>query len=298
MRGLQPDLRSCPASPSSAAGPDALTLLIAIGVALFVGYSLAWLCGKRERRVASEHARLKDLLNDVEKRAASERVRHEQLLDQMASERVRHEQLLDQMEARMDARSLGPKAAPTDGGRFACVVFGAINMDTKATTDTKWPQVNYNGFGRIETSPGGKGANEAVALARLGVRTSLLGGVGNDVYGAKLVEQLAEEGVDVERIRKHERTQTGSALQIVTSKDKRHMTVTAVAAANDALQREDVERADRFLKAQAQRYKVVVLLVQLELKPELSLQLVERALQHRCAIVLKAGCAPRVRAGG
>ena len=47
---------------------------------------------------------------------------------------------------------------------------------------------------------GGKGANQAVAAARMGARTAMVGRVGNDVFGPQLLEGLRNEGIDVSRI--------------------------------------------------------------------------------------------------
>ena len=61
-----------------------------------------------------------------------------------------------------------------------CLVFGALNMDLKAEADTVWPKAGTTTVGKFFAQPGGKGANEAVALACLGVRAHLIGRVGDD----------------------------------------------------------------------------------------------------------------------
>ena len=57
------------------------------------------------------------------------------------------------------------------------VVFGSINMDIKARAMGEWPQDDSSDFGELSHNPGGKGMNEAVAIARLGVKTALVGRV-------------------------------------------------------------------------------------------------------------------------
>lgn len=84
-----------------------------------------------------------------------------------------------------------------------CVV-GSINMDLVVSADT-YPRPGETILGHsFITNPGGKGANQAVAAARLGAETVMLGCVGDDIYGAKLVENLDAEGVDTRHIRRVE----------------------------------------------------------------------------------------------
>jgi ribokinase len=81
--------------------------------------------------------------------------------------------------------------------RKPIVVAGSINMDLVART----PRIPLAGETIIgsgfETTPGGKGANQAVAVARLGHPVTIVGMVGEDVFGDALLENLASAGVDV-----------------------------------------------------------------------------------------------------
>jgi hypothetical protein len=70
------------------------------------------------------------------------------------------------------------------------VVFGAINMDMIAQTVSYPRNGTTMAAAKFETKPGGKGANEAVAVARLGVPTLLVGRVGDDIFGNQLVKSL------------------------------------------------------------------------------------------------------------
>jgi len=80
--------------------------------------------------------------------------------------------------------------------RKPIVVVGSVNMDMV----TRAPQIPRGGQTVIGTSfsttPGGKGANQAVAAARLGYPVQFVGHVGDDVYGPQLIENLAHAGVD------------------------------------------------------------------------------------------------------
>lgn len=73
---------------------------------------------------------------------------------------------------------------------------GSINMDLVArTTRLPVPGETLTGL-TFQTFPGGKGANQAVACARLGAKTFVLGRVGDDVFGKTLKNSLAAAGVD------------------------------------------------------------------------------------------------------
>ena len=91
---------------------------------------------------------------------------------------------------------LEPKVEVMQETRKPIVVAGSINMDLVAHTPRiPVPGETITGSG-FNTTPGGKGANQAVAAARLGFRVQMLGKVGEDVFGASLIANLSEAGVD------------------------------------------------------------------------------------------------------
>lgn len=80
--------------------------------------------------------------------------------------------------------------------RKPIVVVGSINMDLVAHThQIPVPGQTVIGTG-FDTTPGGKGANQAVAAARLGYPVSMVGAVGDDVFGQALLDNLKRSGVD------------------------------------------------------------------------------------------------------
>jgi sugar/nucleoside kinase (ribokinase family)/serine/threonine protein kinase len=81
------------------------------------------------------------------------------------------------------------------------VVFGSINMDIKARAMGEWPKNDSSDFGALSHQPGGKGMNEAVAIARLGVKTALVGRVGNDEHGCFLKQELQRNMVHSASVR-------------------------------------------------------------------------------------------------
>jgi len=80
------------------------------------------------------------------------------------------------------------------------VVVGSINMDLVAST----PSIPLAGQTLIGTdfvtTPGGKGANQAVAVARLGYPVHMIGAVGEDVFGQALLDNLKAAGVGIEAV--------------------------------------------------------------------------------------------------
>ena len=81
--------------------------------------------------------------------------------------------------------------------RKPIVVVGSVTMDM-VTLTPRIPRTGEtvigSGFG---TTPGGKGANQAVAAARLGYPVHMVGNVGRDVYGPVLLDNLSRAGVEI-----------------------------------------------------------------------------------------------------
>ena len=80
--------------------------------------------------------------------------------------------------------------------RKPIVVVGSITMDL-VTRSPRIPAIGQTLIGTaFETTPGGKGANQAVAAARLGYRVAMVAKVGDDGFGPQLIENLQRAGVD------------------------------------------------------------------------------------------------------
>jgi ribokinase len=80
--------------------------------------------------------------------------------------------------------------------RKPIVVVGSVTMDM-VTCTPQIPRIGQTVIGTsFSTTPGGKGANQAVAAARLGYPVQFVGKVGDDVYGPELIQNLTSAGVD------------------------------------------------------------------------------------------------------
>ena len=149
-----------------------------------------------------------------------------------------------------------------------CAVIGSINMDLVVGTP-RFPAPGETITGSIFRSvPGGKGANQAVALARLGVETRMAGMVGDDGFGQTYLEHFRKNGVNVEAVEMRPGATTGLA-NILVSDDGENVIV-LVPGANALCDGEWLERA------LAQTAQCDVFLLQLELPLDTVCKCVER----------------------
>ncbi len=127
------------------------------------------------------------------------------------------------------------------GEKPRILVIGSINMDVVLKAE-KFPAPGETVLGTdLSLIPGGKGANQAVALSRLGASSSLLGRVGADPWGEELAGKLSENGVDTENVAAVDSLPTGNATIIVDQEGENRIVL--IAGANDALLPEDVDLA-------------------------------------------------------
>ncbi len=121
------------------------------------------------------------------------------------------------------------------------VVLGSINMDLVIQTPHH-PKIGEtikgSGFHMI---PGGKGANQAVAIVRNGFFPRFIGCVGSDGFGSELFELLSNEGIDTEHVRKLDQKATGVALIIVDAQSRN--TIVISPGANELISPEQVDQA-------------------------------------------------------
>ncbi|MEI7025539.1 ribokinase [Paenibacillus sp. y28] len=157
-------------------------------------------------------------------------------------------------------------------------VVGSINMDLVATvTRSPVPGETISGqhFAMIS---GGKGANQAVAAARLGAEVTMIGCVGDDLFGVQLTAQLRQEGIDTQYIRTAAGQSTGVALIQVQQEGGNSIVV--VAGANGEVTPEQVEEAEAAIRS------ADVLLLQLEIPLPAVQKAAEIARRHGVRTIL------------
>ena len=119
-------------------------------------------------------------------------------------------------------------------------VAGSINMDVVATAD-RHPQVGETVAGiAVLYFPGGKGANQAVAAAKLGASATLIGRLGVDAFGQELRTFLAAQGIDLALVKDTAEAHTGTALITIANADN---TIVVVPGANALVSADDVSAA-------------------------------------------------------
>ena len=117
-------------------------------------------------------------------------------------------------------------------------VAGSINMDVVATAD-RHPRIGETIAGQaVLYFPGGKGANQAVAAAKLGAATTLIGRLGRDAFGDELKAFLAAQAIDLSFVQQTSDTHTGTAIITVANADN---TIVVIPGANAQVSAADVE---------------------------------------------------------
>jgi ribokinase len=164
------------------------------------------------------------------------------------------------------------------------LVVGSINMDLVMQVE-RVPNAGETLLGEhYSYVPGGKGANQAVAAARLGLSVRFVGRVGDDSLGPQLKENLIREGIDTGLLQVDPKEQTGFAAITVEAGGQNRISV--FPGANMALRAEDVEQAfDRSFAA---------VLINLEIPEEIVFEVCRQARRNDTPIVLDAGPIRRV----
>ncbi|QTH40371.1 ribokinase [Cohnella sp. LGH] len=163
------------------------------------------------------------------------------------------------------------------------VVFGSLNIDIVVSVD-RLPQAGETVTARgSRLLPGGKGANQAVALARLGADAVLVGAVGDDEFGVRLVEAARQEGLSAEAIRIVPSTPSGTAMIYHAPSDN---CIAVVPGANACWEAELVASCGEMIAGGT------IVLAQLELPWQAVARAFELARQHGVRTVLNPAPAP------
>jgi len=158
------------------------------------------------------------------------------------------------------------------------IVIGSANMDMVVKTDhIPVPGETVLG-GAFLMNPGGKGANQAVSIARLGGDVSFISKVGNDVFGRQSKQTFEEEGIDTDGVL--EDTKTPSGVALITVDKSGENSIVVASGANLNLTPKDVEQYLNKIP------RVNIVLLQLEIPMETVKFAVQYASKHGIKIIL------------
>jgi ribokinase len=132
--------------------------------------------------------------------------------------------------------------------------------------------------GKFFMNPGGKGANQAVAAARLGGKVTFISKTGNDLFGQKSVENFEKEGINTEFMVTDQENPSGVALITVDSSAENCIVVAP--GANSSLNREDIVNAREVIET------AQILLMQLEIPIDTVLFAAQMAFQKGVKTIL------------
>ena len=162
--------------------------------------------------------------------------------------------------------------------KIKAAVVGSINMDIILGMQ-RVPEVGENVLGtEYSYSCGGKGANQASALAKLGAGTRMIGKVADDTNGRKLIENLESNGIDRSGV-STAGTQTGMAAIILDGDGRNRIVV--YEGANAEI---DPDEAAEFITDELD-----LLLVQFETAEEVVTRCVNRAISKGIITVIDCG---------
>lgn len=163
---------------------------------------------------------------------------------------------------------------------ITAAVVGSINMDEIFMME-RVPSLGENVSGtKYSYAAGGKGANQATGLSRLGAKTRMIGKVADDMNGRKLLENLKNNNIDVSGVYK-DGTSTGLALILIDGGGKNRIVV--YEGANGEL---TPDEAARFITDD-----IDVLLFQFEVKEEVVIRCVNEAAEKGIMTVVDSGLA-------
>ena len=156
-------------------------------------------------------------------------------------------------------------------------VIGSINMDLVTQTNSV-PKMGETVMGQsFFTIPGGKGANQAVAAAKLGADVTMIGLVGDDAFGREYIDYLITQRVDVNHVQPVAHEKTGIASILLSGGDN---SIIVVPGANHRLTAELVEKHEDVIANSD------LLLLQLEIPMESVEKAAELAKKHGVKVVL------------
>jgi len=158
------------------------------------------------------------------------------------------------------------------------VVLGSLNMDLVVKAP-RAPEAGETIRGHeFRLVPGGKGANQAAAAARLGGQVAMVGRVGDDAFGPVLIENMARQGVDTGHIRMDQEASSGVA--VITVDDTGENRIVISAGANGRVSKGDVDRVEALFR------NARFLILQFEIRLEVVDYAIDKAARYPVEVIL------------
>ena len=158
------------------------------------------------------------------------------------------------------------------------LVIGSLNMDFVIEVN-KMPLPGQTIIGKSFTLvPGGKGANQAYAIGKLGAEVSILGAVGNDEYGKKLLQNLNSVNVNVDNVITISEDNTGCAF--INVDDNGENNIVVISGANNMITKETIDNNIELIK------EADIIVVQLEIPLDVVSYAVKLAKNNNKLVIL------------
>lgn len=168
------------------------------------------------------------------------------------------------------------------------VVIGSMNMDYVVNVDKLPKKEETISATSLATSIGGKGANQAFAAKRLGAEVFMIGAVGNDEAGRRIIERMTEENIDTSRI-ETVNVPTGNAM--ITVEESGSNTIVVYPGANDCVSENLIGKNEDVIK------EADFIILQLEIPIESVEYAVKLAKKHNKKVILNPAPAKRIPEG-
>ena len=152
----------------------------------------------------------------------------------------------------------------------------------------KIPSVGETIIGnKYNVGPGGKGCNQAIAIARLGVKVNFISKIGKDSYGELALNTLKKNNINIENIIQDEKLQTGVA-GILVDKNSGKNAINVIVGAPSSLKVSEIEKQINLIKSSK------IFLTQLEVPKDVTLHCLKIAKENGCITILNPAPASEI----
>lgn len=166
------------------------------------------------------------------------------------------------------------------------LVIGSINLDNVLRVQNLPKRGETIIAKNYEIVEGGKGANQAAAVGKLGVKVSMFGKIGNDIYGEMLLKSLKDSNVNTENIIIDEKISTGTAF--ITVENSGENTIVIDHGANGKIKLEEIKRLESKI------FSNDIIVTQMEIPIEIVFYVIKKARKLNKIIILNLSPAVKI----